>query len=204
VAQVFILGVDNSISSKVIVGFIKSDNLREGIKMVKKSLIAIALMSFLATTVMAGDKAQNPWKFDDNWPHIIIYDELEICQIPIYMDVGHFVQLKDCGDRKIVLLQVPCADIGKDAAEFPCYHDCEDIEVRANFDVKLGVKLYKIGDVIDDDKWTAYYQGGDVITGDGNYHTATLCVDAWSANIYMHPPGDEVLVGEVAVTVKPN
>jgi hypothetical protein len=182
---------------------VRSDDLREGIKMVKKSLIAIALMGFLATTVMAGDLAQNPWKFDIDWPHIVIYEELEICQIPIYMDVGMYVELKDCDKKEIILVQVPCADIGKGGGDFPCYHDCVDIELRANFDVKLGTKLYKIGTVIDGDKWTAYYQGADTITGDGNYHTVTLCVDAWSANIYSVSPGDKVLVGEVAVTVMP-
>jgi hypothetical protein len=184
---------------------VRSDDLREGIKMVKKSLIAIALMGFLATTVMAGDLAQNPWKFDDEWPKevIIIYEELEICQIPIYMDVGMYVELKDCDKKEIVLVQVPCGDIGKGGGDFPCYHDCVDVELRANFDVQLGLKLYKIGTVIDGDKWTAYFSGADTITGDGNYHTVTICVDAWSANIYSVSPGDKVLVGEVAVTVMP-
>jgi hypothetical protein len=169
--------------------------------MVKKSLIAIALMGFLATTVMAGDLAQNPWKFDDEWPStvVITYEAFEICQIPVYMDVGMYVEMKDCDKKEIVLVQVPCQDIGQ--SSFPCYHDCVDVELRANFDVQLGLELYKIGSVID--QWKAYFSGADTITGDGNYHTVTICVDAWSANIYSVTPGDKVLVGEVAVTVKP-
>jgi hypothetical protein len=172
--------------------------------MVKKSLITIALMSFLATTVMAGDLAQNPWKFDDDWPKevIIIYEELEICQIPIYIEVGMYVELIDCDDAEIKLVQVPCADIGKDPDDFPCYHDCVDVEMRANFDVQLGLKLYPpVGDIIDE--WEAYFQGADTIVGDGTTQTITICVDAWSANIYNHAPGDKVYVGEVAVTVMP-
>jgi hypothetical protein len=184
---------------------VRSDDLREGIKMVKKSLIVIALMGFLATTVMAGDLAKNPWKFDDEWPStvVITYEAFEICQIPVYMDVGMYVEMENCGKEEIMLEQVPCADIGKGGGDFPCYHDCEDIKLRANFDVQLGLVKYKIGTVIDDGKWKAYFQGADTIVGDGNYHTVTVCVDAWSANIYSVSPGDKVLVGEVAVTVMP-
>jgi hypothetical protein len=182
--------------------------------MMKKSLIAIALMAFLATTVQAGDAAQNPWKFDDPtevyWPWE--YKALEICQVPVYMEVGMYVEMTNCTGRnsaKIELKQVTCDDLKSTPIDeprggfgFPCYFDCTNISIRANFDVKLGYKLYKIGNVLDG--WDAYYDGIDVIPGDGATHTTSLCVGAWSADIFNHAPGDEVLVGEVAVTVKPN
>jgi hypothetical protein len=177
-------------------------NLREGMKMVKKCLIAIALLAFLTTTVQAGDEAENPWKFDDHWPWV--YLELEICQIPVYMDVGMYVDMKDCGKKKIVLKQITCPD-GK---KFPCYTGCTAFEIRANFEVKLGTKLYKIGDVIKN--WSAKIVLDDLVTedyiipGDGNYHKRNICVDAWEAQIWKAAPGDQVLVGEVAITVKPN
>ncbi len=167
--------------------------------MVKKSLIAIAMLAFLATTVQAGDLAENPWKWDDHWPWT--YTALEICQIPIYMDVGMYVELIDCGDKKIVLKQVPCADIGKGADDFPCYHGCVSFNIRANFEVKLGTVLYKIGSVIDG--WEATLDN-DIVPGDGAEHTREVCVNAWKAQIWSASPGDEVPVGEVAITVKPN
>jgi hypothetical protein len=172
---------------------------REGMKMVKKSLIAIALLAFLATTVQAGDLAENPWKWDDHWPWT--YTALEICQIPVYMDVGYYVYLKECEKKKIVLKQVNCDDIGKTADDFPCYLGCVSFEIRANFEVKLGTNLYKIGPVIKD--WSASYDN-DLVPGDGAYHTRQLCVTAWKSEIWSASPGDEVLVGEVAITVKPN
>jgi hypothetical protein len=168
-------------------------------KMVKKSLIAIALLAFLATTVQAGDLAENPWKFDDHWPWT--YTALEICQIPVYMDVGYYVFLKDCGKKKIVLKQVPCKDIGKEDKHFPCYYGCVKFDIRANFPVKLGTKLTKIGPVIKN--WSASLDN-DLVPGDGNYHTREVCVSAWETQIWTAAPGDEVLVGEVAITVKPN
>jgi len=175
--------------------------------MVKKSIFVIAMMGMFASMAFAGDEAQNPWKFDDGWPHevIVVWEELEICQIPVYIDVGYFVELKDCDKREINLVQVPCSEIGKDSGDFPCYSDCEDIEVRANFNVKLGSKLYDYGTgIIDGDKYDLYYQGDDVIPGDGAYHTATICLDLWSANIYNVPPKYDQAIGEVAITVKPN
>ena len=167
--------------------------------MVKKCLIAIALLAFLTTTVQAGDDAENPWKFDDHWPWV--YLELEICQIPVYMDVGMYVDLKDCGKKSIVLKQVSCDTIGKGSGDFPCYKGCTTVQIRANFEVKLGTKLYKIGDVIKD--W-AVTLSTDIVPGDGNYHDIEVCVTAWKAQIWKAAPGDKVLVGEVAITVKPN
>jgi hypothetical protein len=67
--------------------------------------------------------------------------------------------------------------------------------------VKLGTKLYKIGDVIK--SWSVTLST-DIIPGDGNYHDVEVCVDAWKAQIWKAAPGDKVLVGEVAITVKPN
>jgi hypothetical protein len=177
-------------------------------KMVKKCLIAIALLAFLTTTVQAGDEAQDVWKFDDHWPWV--YLELEICQIPVYMDVGMYVDMKDCGKKKIEMKQVTCPD----GRKFPCYSGCTDFEIRANFEVKLGTKLYRIGDVIKvkdgNEYWEAkiYLTDGVtedyVIPGDGNYHKRRVCVEAWEAQIWKAAPGDKVLVGEVAITVKPN
>jgi hypothetical protein len=175
-------------------------------KMVKKCLIAIALLAFLTTTVQAGDQANDVWKFDDHWPWV--YLEMEICQIPVFMDVGMYVDMKDCGKKKIVLKQITCPS----GRKFPCYIGCEDFDIRANFEVKLGTKLYKVGGVIK--KWEAKIYEDDgtgnpgaesyIVPGDGNYHKMHVCVEAWEAQIWKAAPGDEVLVGDVAITVKPN
>ena len=171
-------------------------------------------MAFLATTVQAGDTAQNPWKFDEPtevyWPWE--YKALEICQVPVYIEIGMYVEMTNCSGRGaaiVELKQVTCSDLEatpiptpRGGFSFPCYFDCTNISIRANFDVKLGFKLIKIGNVID--QWDAYFDGSDVIPGDGATHTVPLCVGAWSANIYNNAPGDNVPVGEVAITVKPN
>ena len=182
----------------------------------KRTLIAIAVVALLATSAHAA--IEDPYYFTagdhgaikidghDNpeirWPYKIVYDELVVCNIPIKMKVGMFVQVKDCKKKKITLEQVDCGDIGKGAGDYPCYLGCVEFDVRANFDVKLGAALHKAGDVIAD--WSAYYDGGDTVPGDGDFHAVKLCVKAWKTAIYKAAPGDSVSVGSVDVTVKPN
>jgi hypothetical protein len=186
-------------------------------KMIKRTLIAIAVVALLAASVHAA--IEDPYYFTGpdkaaavkvdgkdtptiRWPYSIVYDELVVCNIPIKMKVGMFVQVKECKDKKIILEQVSCADIGQGSDKYPCYLGCVSFDVRANFDVKLGSALHKDGDTISD--WEAYYDGGDTIPGDGDYHSAKLCVKAWNTKIYKAAPGDEVAVGSVDITVKPN
>ncbi len=184
--------------------------------MIKRTLIAIAVVALLATSAHAADLSEHYLNFGDSaavkvdgkdtptfrWPYQISYDALTICNIPIKMDIGMYVQVIDCNTKKIVLGQVPCGDIGKGTADYPCYKGDTTFDVRANFEVKLGLSLNKIGDIIDG--WTAYYDGGDVVPGDGSSHNIKLVVEAWKARIYKHAAGDEVTVGSVDITVKPN
>jgi hypothetical protein len=188
-------------------------------KMVKRTVIVIALVSCLASTTSADYETEyyGPFypvdvtiiknigeKIDGKqgvlWPYR--YEELTICTIPIKMRVGMFVQVKDCKKKKIVLEQVDCGDIGKGAIDYPCYLGCVDFDVRANFRTKLGFSLHKNGDVIDE--WSAYYDGDDTVPGDGDWHGVKLCVKAWKTRIYKAAPGDEVSVGSVEITVKPD
>jgi uncharacterized protein involved in high-affinity Fe2+ transport len=179
-------------------------------KMIKRTLIAIAVVALLATSAHAaldihylpfGDHHAVKVDGSENvrWPYE--YKALVVCNIPIKMHVGMYVQVQDCKKKKIVLKQVNCSDIGKGDGDYPCYLGCVEFNVRANFDVKLGSSLHKAGDVIAD--WSAYYDGGDTVAGDGDYHGVKLCVKAWKTAIYKAAPGDEVAVGSVDVTVKP-
>jgi hypothetical protein len=186
-------------------------------KMVKRTLIAIALVAFLASTAPAdievfywgpmsgGDlNKESGVKVDGNekvyWPYE--YKELDICSMPILMEIGMYVDVKDCKDREIILKQVDCAEIGKSANDFPCYLDCETINVRANFDVKLGTRIVKNGSVLKDAE--GFYDGSDVVPGDGGYHAMSVCVRAWDARLYQGTYGSEVNVGTLYVTAKPD
>ncbi|MFC1634624.1 hypothetical protein ACFL5Z_07250 [Planctomycetota bacterium] len=180
--------------------------------MVKRTLIAIALVAFLASTAPADiqvhyfgpiDKDTGV-KVDGNekvyWPYE--YKALDVCEMPVLMEIGGYVEVQDCTDKKIKLKQVDCGDIGKGSGDFPCYLDCESIKVRANFDVKMGTRLVKNGPVIKD--WEGFYDGGDVVPGDGSDHEVKVCVKAWKAEIWKGTVGEEVNVGTLYVTAKPD
>jgi hypothetical protein len=188
-------------------------------KMVKKTLIALALVALVATSVQAAQGSIEEWYFEDGdhagvkvdgkdqptfrWPYSVSYKELDICTIPIYMEVGMYVQIHECGKKKIVLEQVDCGVIGQAAKKYPCYKDCIDLTVRSNFEVKLGTKLNKNDSGLIKD-WKAYFDNTDVVPGDGADHNVKLCVEAWEAQLFKHEAGDEVAVGSVTITVKPN
>jgi len=184
-------------------------------KMVKRTLIAIAVVALVACAVQAAGPDPHfypPEGTDDiaikvnnedltiGWPYE--YKALTICTIPVFLNVGYFVEIDDCDGRKIEMQQVDCGDIGKNSDDWPCYFDCENVKLRANFDVKLGTDRVKVGPVIDG--WDSYYDGGDVVPGDGGWHTMKVCVKAWKAKLLKSAPGKKVKVGELKITVKPN
>jgi len=183
--------------------------------MVKKSIFAIALIGMLATVSYSQDiwGATGQIKVDGMWP--CEYVPLEICRIPIVMDVGMFIEIENCNKKKIVLKQVTCPP----GQGFPCYKGCTNIKVRGNFQAQLGLILYDtsngvISDFFGNKNWKAYFTDGVttatswIIDGDGNWHAVDVCVETWDANIYKVNPGNDacktaIPIGEVAVTAVP-
>jgi len=181
--------------------------------MVKKILFTIAVVAFLAASVQAVDPGDYQQKFDGMWPYEYIY--VPVCSIPVYMDVGYFVQVTNCKDRKIKLKQVPCDDdldpYPKNAVkDFPCYRACVEIKVRANFDAKLGGKIVNEVQWFKDGDAKVYYEAAaglvaNVITGDGNEHKRKVCIKAWDIKIWnAGSQGNEIKVADLWVTVKPD
>ena len=171
--------------------------------MVKKCMIALAVAALMAATVQAGAPAPGgSIKRDGDWPWT--YKAIDLCIMPIYMDVGHFVQLKDCSDREIHLKQVTCTSIGKNNTDdFPCYSDCEIIQVRANFPAIFAGRVDKIGPILKETKVT---WAGDKfqINGTGGWEDLKVCVLAWKAEIWRaSEPAEKTQVGTLTITVKP-
>ncbi len=177
--------------------------------MVKKCLIAIAVVALLATTVQAGD-TYPAIKTDDevgNWPWTKIYDEVEICDIPVKLEVGHYVQLYKCNKLKIELVQVDCDTLRKSGADFPCYRGCVEFKARANFPATFGVDWHKSGpDIIEEHK-EFFTDDQDTIQGNtGDYEKLTVCMEAWEVELWKsgsETPGEWVTVGKLTLTVKP-
>ena len=168
-------------------------------KMVKKCIIALAFAALLATTVQAADPAI---KRDGDWP--FTFKAIDLCKFPVYMDVGHFVQLKECNKRELKLKQVDCESIGKGSGDFPCYDGCEEFQVRANFPAIFGGNLSNKHAVID--KIEVYWKDDiNQISGStGDYEKLTVCVKAWKTQIWKaSSPDDKLKVADLTITVKP-
>ena len=179
--------------------------------MIKRTLIAIAVVALLASSAQAlgpdphtggGNSPAikvNIEKLDIGWP--FEYKALDLCVIPVYMNVGYYVQLEKCHERKVKLVQVDCGDMEK-GSDWPCYQDCEDMKIRANFEAKIGAKLENKTGVID--KMDAYFKGGDIVDASGDWNTITVCVEAWKTKLWEQAPGSQVKVADLVITVKPN
>ena len=94
--------------------------------------------------------------------------------------------------------------LSKDNVDFPCYSDCEDIQVKANFPAIFGATLTKIGPILKDTH--VYWQDNDnQISGStGDWEKLTICLDAWKAEIWRAAePTPNAKVGEITINVKP-
>lgn len=131
----------------------------------------------------------------------ICYKEVAIAKFPVFMKVGHYVQLKDGGHIQIELEQAECPS-GRD---FPCYEGCVPIKIRANFPAILSASLNKSGGDVDILKETNLYWENGVNTiqgGTGDWKELKLCLEAWDVEIWKSATGT-VKVGEVTINVKP-
>ena len=175
-------------------------------KMVKKCIFALAVVALMFTAVHAAtpspdDQPDYTIKRDGDWPWT--YKAIDICKMPVYMDVGHFVQLKECNKRELKLVQVDCSSIGKGGGDFPCYSGCEEIEVKANFPAIFNGTLSKVGSILD--KTTVYWTGNNnQINGGVEWEKLEVCIDAWKAQIWRaSTPDSKLQVGELTINVKP-
>jgi hypothetical protein len=120
----------------------------------------------------------------------------------VSIDVGHYVQIKECHKRKIELKQVDCPE-GRD---FPCYKGSDFIEVRANFPAIFNATIDKSSgeeDMLKD--FNLYWENGvNTIQGcTGDWEELTLCLDAWGVDLWKFNVGT-VKVGDITIGVRPS
>ena len=132
------------------------------------------------------------------------YEPVDICKFPVSMEVGHFVQLKECHKREIKLVQVDCESIGRDGGDFPCYKGSDVIKVRANFPAIFNASLSKIGG--DEDMLknvNLYWENGvNTIKGCSGWEELKLCLEVGSVDLHKTAVGT-VEVGEITIGVRP-
>ena len=132
------------------------------------------------------------------------YEPIDLCNLPVSIKVGHYIQIKECYKRKIELKQVACKSIGRDNKDFPCYKGSDTIKVKANFPAILNASLNKNNS--DDNllkDFNLHWENGiNTIQGTGGWEELKLCLEAWDVDIYKYPFGT-IKVGEIAIGVRP-
>ena len=133
------------------------------------------------------------------------YKPIEICKFPLSMEVGHYIQLKECRKRKITLVQVDCGSIGRGSGDFPCYKGSDVIEVRANFPAIFSASIEKNDGGEDMLKEVNLYweNGVNTIQGNGEWEELKLCLEAWKVKIWKSAVVGTVDIGEITIDVRP-
>ncbi|MHC4633068.1 MAG: hypothetical protein ACYS9C_17625 [Planctomycetota bacterium] len=141
------------------------------------------------------------------WP--VEYKKIEICRIPIWMEVGFWVEIKDCEDAEILLVQEDCLEVGRKENEFPCYKGCTNIRVRTNFEASLDGDVS--GEQIEMSAKERFTGAGQtdkeplILPGDGNWHEIEACVIAYNVELWdFHPAaGTKEEIAYLKIRIKP-
>jgi hypothetical protein len=149
--------------------------------MLKRSLFVVAAVAMLATAAQAGEIKIH------NWPCAFIAQEL--ATVPVLMDVGYWVRIKDQDKLTIKLNQISTHT----------YEGCKDMNVECNFNIHLSCSISPTGKIGGD--YSCWINGADVNSPGG---TAQVCAKLAKANLGNQPGGTKnVTVANVKIWVVP-
>jgi hypothetical protein len=157
--------------------------------MLKKSLFVVAAVTLLAVAAQAGEIKIH------NWP--TSYIPQEVTEIPVLMDVGYWVSIKDQDKLKIKLSQINIHE----------YQGCTNIIISNNFELTFAPAITAAtnpdtGAKIIDGDYSTWASPADL--GVGVEHTASICAKILKANLSQVTGGTkDVQVATVSVRVVP-
>jgi hypothetical protein len=143
----------------------------------------VAVAALLAAGVQAGEIKTH------DWPTTFV--PLEITSIPVTMDIGYFVQIKD-QDKLVIKLAQDELDIHK-------FTGCTNMVIESNFNLELSASITKTGAIAGD-----YSVSLDPSTAKAGSTTVKVCATLTNANLVGQPAGTkDVQVATVKIKVKP-
>lgn len=149
--------------------------------MLKKSLFLVAAVALLAVAAQAGEIKIHDWPMS--------YIAQEITDIPVVLDVGYWVSIKDQDKLQIELVQ----------QSIHTYQGCTDMTVECNFNITLSCSISKTGAINGD--YGCSVSPADIDAPGG---VATVCATLANANLGGSPGGSQnVHVATVTIKVVP-
>lgn len=170
--------------------------------MLKKTLLAIAVVSLLAVTAQAGEIKTEDW----HGQATIVFDWLPVGpDIPVFMDIEMFIEILDQDDlaKGFNITQIGASDD---------WQGCIDVSVKSNFDYKIKANFDRNGDVLDkmwnkQGKKSKQHVWIDPDKGDATFcetiNTHQLCVKLENLAIVHLDPKQTVHVGDCSLEVAP-
>jgi hypothetical protein len=165
-------------------------------------IVAIALLSVgaYARDYVTPQGSTVDWEYDGwhserkaeswNWP--ATYDYQDICVIPVRMDVGFWIKVVDCKDKKIDLKQV----------EIHKYAGSVDVAIQTNVSIQLSVSFSKASGMptINQDSLSVTPSTLDAPGG-----TVTIALKVKDVDLSAMQGGQNCLqIGTVTLKVRPN
>jgi hypothetical protein len=154
--------------------------------MLKRSLVAVAVVALLAMTVQAGEIKTHTWPCD--------FKALEITSIPVVMDIGYYIKIKDQDKLKIKLVQ--------DTTDLHKFTGCTNMTVESNFNAQLSCSITKTG-VIAGDYSCSITGGGVIPPGSSTVQVCATLANAVLGTSSALAGQTDVQVATVKISVKP-
>jgi hypothetical protein len=168
-----------------------------------KNIYRVLLIGLVVFGIVYADTEPQKKTKDKEEPQ---YKPIDLCKFPVSIDIGHYVQLKECHKRKIELKQVDCEDIGRGGGDFPCYKGSDIIEVKANFPAVFTASIDTSADEKHLIKDVNLYFENDVnsIKGTtGEWEKLKLYLEVCNIDYNNMPAPGKIEVGEIRVGVIP-
>ena len=155
--------------------------------MLKKSLIAVAVLAIALPAVAGEIKVHNPWPVEYVWQNV--------CQIDVTMDVGYYIHVKNQDPIKVAQLE------GTDANPYYTYYGCSgnrDIVTNFNATIKGSVASKSSAG----GSWTAYFNGVTSLALTPGTTPVDICIKGTSVNITkLTTGGTTITVAQLTIKV---
>jgi len=149
----------------------------------KGCLTAAAVIAILAVSTQAGEIKLHEWPCQ--------FVSLEITSIPVVMDVGYWVKIKDQDKLRIKLVQ--------DESDIHKFKGCTNMCIESNFNLTLSCSISKTGAI--DGDYTCSVDPSNVNAGSA---TVKVCATLTHASLGGQPGGSkDVQVATVKIKVRP-
>jgi hypothetical protein len=152
--------------------------------MLKKSLFVAVAIAMLAVSAQAGEFKTH------TWPTAFVAQE--ITSIPVVMDVGYWIQVKDQQDNVITLTQI----------DTKSFSGCDEITVQNNFALTLTCSIAQDGPV-GGDYSCDFGPGVGSVDLDPGENVVKVCAYLSNADMKESNPQSNVKVANVKIWVVP-